>query len=84
MTTLKKYYSVKFGSIDLFSCRLCGIVVDQHYCKNLFNRKNQELFELVHQILGSVLQRDTALPKLVCYSCERKIRNAGVLRQSIA
>lgn len=83
MATPKKYYSVE-GSIDLSSCRLCGIVVDQHYCKNLFNKKNQELLELVHQILGSVLQRDSALPKLVCRSCERKIRNAGILKQTIA
>ena len=33
MATPKKY-SVEFGSIDLSSCRLCGIVVDQHYCKS--------------------------------------------------
>lgn len=38
----------------------------------------------MHQILGSVLQRDSALPKLVCRSCERKIRNAGILKQTIA
>ena len=63
---------ILFGRIS--SCRLCGIVVDQHYFKNLFNRKNQELFELMHQILRSVLQRDSALPKLVCCSCERKVR----------
>ena len=84
MATPKKYYSVESGSIDLSSCRLCGIVVDQHYCKNLFNKKNQELLETVHQILGSVLQRDSALPKLVCRSCERKVRNAGILRKSIS
>ena len=33
MATPKKYYSVEFGSIDHSSCRLCGIVVDQHYCE---------------------------------------------------
>ena len=79
MATLKKYYSVE-GGIELSSCRLCGIVVDQHYCKNLFNKKNQELLELVHQILGSALQIDSVLSKLVCRSCERKLRNAGILK----
>ena len=83
MATPKKYYSVEFGSIDLSSCRLCGIIVDQHYCKNLFNKKNQELLEIVHQILGSVLQCDSALPKLLCRSCEHKVRNTGILRKSI-
>ena len=35
MATPKKLYSVESG-IDLSSGRICGSVVDQHYCKNLF------------------------------------------------
>ena len=73
MATPKKYYSAEFGSIDLWFCRLFEIVIDQHYCKNLFNKNNQRLLELVQQIIASVLQRDSAFPKLVCRLRERKV-----------
>ena len=46
MATPKKLYSVESG-IDLSSCRICGSVVDQHYCKNLFSNAGRELLDMV-------------------------------------
>ena len=83
MATPKKLYHVE-GGIDLSSCRICGSVVDQHYCKNLFGNTGRELLNLVEEIHGTVLTKDKALPSLACRPCERKVRNACTIKNRIA
>ena len=83
MATPKKLYSVESG-IDLSSCRICGSVVDQHYCKNLFSNAGRELLNMVQEIHGAVLTKDKALPSLACRPCERKVKNAWNIKQRIA
>lgn len=63
---------------------ICGSVVDQHYCKNLFGNTGRELLNLVEEIHGTVLTKDKALPSLACRPCERKVRNACTIKNRIA
>ena len=83
MATPKKLYHVE-GGIDLSSCRICGSVVDQHYCKNLFGNTDRELLNLVQEIHGTVPTKDKALPSLACRPYERKVRNACTIKNRIA
>ena len=81
--TPKKLYPVE-GGIDLSSCRLFESIGDSRYCKNLFREANRDVLDFVQQVHGDVLPRDKTLPQLVCRSCERKVKNAAIVKKTIA
>lgn len=48
---LKKIYIL----FVISCCRLCGLVKDVLYCKNLFKKVIEELFVLVEVVFGGIL-----------------------------
>ena len=83
MATPKKLYPVE-GGIDLSSCRVFEYIGDSRYCKNLFREANRDILDFVQQVYGDVLPRDKILPQLVCRSCEKKVKNAAIVKKTIA
>ena len=62
--------------VDISSCRLCRVVGDRLWSKNLFVKKNRALLAAAQDICGHTLkQDDSVLPHLICRACERRINN---------
>ena len=78
MATPKKLYHVE-GGTDLSSCRICGSVVDQHYCKNLFGNTGWELLNLVEEIHGTVLTRPKLCLHLLLAHVNEKLETLALL-----
>ena len=65
------------------SCRLCEAIVDRHYCKNIFNKKNTFFLSAAEEIFGSPLPRLENFSSLVCRSCERRLTSFKSFQQII-
>ena len=65
------------------SCRLCGAVVDHHYCKNIFNERNSFFLSAAEEICGSPLARLEKFSRLLCRPCERRLTNFKSFHQVI-
>ena len=65
------------------SCRLCEAVVDRHYCKNIFNKKNSLLLSAAEEIFGGPLHQLQSFPTHLCRPCERRLTNFNSFQQII-
>ena len=70
-------------------CRLCGLLKDVNYCKNLFVEANKQLLAVAEDIYGRSLLRkvnEELRPHLLCRPCERRLKNfkgfKGIISQS--
>ena len=70
-------------------CRLCGLVKDVNYCKNLFAEANKQLLAVAEEVYGRPLLRkakEELRPHLLCRPCERRLKNfkefKGIISQS--
>ena len=55
--------------------RLCNVVANPLYSKNLFRDLNRAILRSTEAIFGGELTPDSNLPHLICRPCERRLNN---------